>query len=115
MVIEKNLRMNTARKVLSATMPTKNAAIHSMESMKRSMTFLPGGCGPTMTPSGVISGVLMVEALFYCSPDAAQRVALAKRCAAEPGPYQAPVFGAVPALRSSVKNAAARPGHGGHV
>src|ERR1700709_601523 len=45
------------------------------------------------------------------APDAAQRVALAKRCAAEPGPYQAPVFGAVPALRSGMKNAAPRPGH----
>src|SRR4051794_21058482 len=78
------------------------------------------------------------------SPDAAQRVALAKRCAAEPGPPQSQasscagltrasihlrkslskkmdcrvkpgndgsVRGTVPALRSSVKNAAARPGH----
>src|SRR4051794_6883718 len=46
------------------------------------------------------------------APDAAQRVALAKWCAAEPGPYQAPVFGTVPALRSGMKNAAPRPGHG---
>jgi hypothetical protein len=36
-------------------------------------------------------------------------------CAAEPGPYQAPVFGTVPVLRSSVKNAASRPGHRGTV
>jgi hypothetical protein len=32
-------------------------------------------------------------------------------CAAEPGPYRTPVFGTVPVLRSSVKNAASRPGH----
>src|SRR3954463_1534308 len=32
---------------------------------------------------------------------------------AEPGPYQAPAFVTVPALRSGMKNAAARPGHGG--
>ena len=32
-------------------------------------------------------------------------------CFAEPGPYQAPVFATVPALRSSMKNAAPRPGH----
>jgi hypothetical protein len=30
-------------------------------------------------------------------------------CAAEPGPYQAPVFGTVPVLRSGMKNAAPRP------
>jgi hypothetical protein len=41
------------------------------------------------------------------SPDAAQR----ERCAAEPGPYQTPALGTVPALPSSVKNAAPRPGH----
>src|SRR5258707_2065172 len=56
------------------------------------------------------------------APDAAQRAALAISaftrvfdalwCAAEPGPYQAPVFGTVPALRSGMKNAAPRPGHG---
>jgi hypothetical protein len=34
------------------------------------------------------------------------------RCAAEPGPYQAPVFGTIPALRSGMKNAAPRPGNG---
>jgi hypothetical protein len=45
------------------------------------------------------------------APDAAQRVALAKRCAAEPGPHKAPAFGTVPALRSGMKNAASRPGH----
>jgi hypothetical protein len=45
------------------------------------------------------------------APDAAQRVALAERCAAEPGPYRTPVFGTVPALRSGMKNAAPRPGH----
>ncbi len=45
------------------------------------------------------------------APDAAQRVALAQRCAAEPGPYRAPVFGTVPVLRSGMKNAASRPGH----
>src|SRR4051812_45858842 len=44
------------------------------------------------------------------SPDAAQRVALAKRCAAEPGPSFSPATG-VPALRSGMKNTAARPGH----
>src|SRR5258707_10934788 len=32
-------------------------------------------------------------------------------CAAEPGPYQAPAFVTVPALRSGMKNAAPRPGH----
>src|ERR1700709_419272 len=36
---------------------------------------------------------------------------LARRAAAEPGPYQAPAFGTVPALRSGMKNAAPRPGH----
>jgi hypothetical protein len=35
----------------------------------------------------------------------------AERCAAEPGPYQAPVFATVTALRSGMKNAAPRPGH----
>src|ERR1700754_2601827 len=45
------------------------------------------------------------------APDAAQRGALAERCAAEPGPYRAPVFGTVPVLRSSAKSAASRPGH----
>jgi hypothetical protein len=44
------------------------------------------------------------------APDAAQRVALAERCAAEPGPSLFALTG-VPALRSSVKNAAPRPGH----
>src|SRR4051794_26789333 len=39
----------------------------------------------------------------YRAPDAAQRVALAKRCAAEPGPYQAPAFGTIPVLRSSTE------------
>jgi hypothetical protein len=36
---------------------------------------------------------------------------LAAWCAAEPGPYQAPAFVTVPALRSGMKNAAPRPGH----
>src|SRR5882672_10147400 len=45
------------------------------------------------------------------SPDAVQRVALAKRCAAEPGPLRGSVFVTVPALRSGMKNAAPRPGH----
>src|SRR4051794_14022127 len=35
------------------------------------------------------------------SPDAAQRVALAERCAAEPGPSRTPAFGTIPVLRSS--------------
>src|SRR4051794_12687772 len=43
--------------------------------------------------------------------DAAQRVALAERCAAEPGPPRTPASGTVPALRSGMKNAAPRPGH----
>src|SRR3954451_21701720 len=34
-------------------------------------------------------------------PDAVQRVALAKRCAAEPGPLRTQVFGTIPVLRSS--------------
>src|SRR4051794_24906626 len=46
-------------------------------------------------------------------PGAARRAALAERCAAEPGPQQTPVLGTVPALRSGMKNAAPRPGHGG--
>src|SRR3954469_15011289 len=45
------------------------------------------------------------------APDAAQRVALAKRCAAEPGPSRTLALGTVPALRSGMKNAAPRPGH----
>jgi hypothetical protein len=43
-----------------------------------------------------------------------QRVALAKRCFAEPGPYQAPVFATAPALQRTapqVLRAAPRPGH----
>jgi hypothetical protein len=35
--------------------------------------------------------------------------------ALRPGPYQAPVFMTVPALRSGMKNAASRPGHGDDV
>jgi hypothetical protein len=48
------------------------------------------------------------------APDAAQRAALAERCAAEPGPSRAPAFGTVPVLRSSASQelrAASRPGH----
>jgi hypothetical protein len=36
-------------------------------------------------------------------------------CAAEPGPLQSAAFGTVPALRSGMKNAAPRPGHGSRV
>jgi hypothetical protein len=43
-----------------------------------------------------------------CSPDAAQREAV--RCRA--GVVTKAAFGTIPALRSSVKNAAPRPGHG---
>ena len=39
----------------------------------------------------------------------------AKRCSAEPGPSQRPESDTVPALRSGMKNAAARPGHGFHL
>src|SRR5215218_2657341 len=39
--------------------------------------------------------------MFLRSPDAAQRVALAKRCAAEPGSLRTPAFGTIPVLRSS--------------
>src|SRR4051812_16645130 len=58
------------------------------------------------------------------APDAAQRAALAKRCAAEPGPMSAGgargeqaefVEKWVPALRSGIENAAARPGHHYHL
>jgi putative endonuclease len=50
-----------------------------------------------------------MPALRLCrAPDAAQRVALAKRCAAEPGPYQTPVLGTVPVLRSITPRRAAR-------
>src|SRR5258708_7345033 len=44
------------------------------------------------------------------APDAAQRAALAAWCAADPGPV-APQKAWVPALRSSAKSAAPRPGH----
>ena len=47
-------------------------------------------------------------------PGAMQRVALAKRCFAEPGPCQAAVFGTAPALQRTVPQvlrAALRPGH----
>ncbi|MHC2466012.1 hypothetical protein [Bradyrhizobium embrapense] len=48
--------MNTAVKVLSATTPTKKAATHSIESMKRSMKFLrTGSGGPVIAPSWVTS------------------------------------------------------------
>src|ERR1700753_2833026 len=58
--------MNTAIKVLSATMPTKNAAIHSMESMKRSMTFLRAGPGgPTMAPCRFTSGLAVMSSSGY--------------------------------------------------
>src|SRR4051812_7990544 len=56
--------MNTARKVLSATMPTKNAAIHSMESMKRSMTFFspsPGGGGSPLVQRAAGWGDLFIR------------------------------------------------------
>ncbi len=45
------------------------------------------------------------------APDAAQRAALAAWCAADPGPILHSASPWVPALRSSVKNAAPRPGH----
>src|SRR6202158_6077646 len=45
------------------------------------------------------------------APDAAQRAAFAEWCAADPGPMQR-TRQWVPALWSSVKNAAPRPGHG---
>src|SRR3954468_24332139 len=49
-----------------------------------------------------------------CSPDAVQRVALAERCAAEPGPYKARC-----SLRSrfseAALRAASRPGNGSAV
>src|SRR4051812_11998153 len=52
-----------------------------------------------------------------CSPDAAQRVALAERCAAEPGPYKARCLGrsrfCEAALREELR-AASRPGHEGY-
>src|SRR3954470_10234836 len=61
-------------------------------------------------------GVVQAGASEFAFPGrSASRVALAKRCAAEPGPYRAPKCVRVPALRSSVKNAAARPGHVPHV
>src|SRR4051812_46024413 len=44
-----------------------------------------------------------------------QRAALAKRCFAEPGPYQVPAFVTAPALQRTapqVLRAALRPGHG---
>jgi hypothetical protein len=47
-------------------------------------------------------------------PGAMQRVALAKRCFAEPGPYQAPAFCTAPALQRTASQglrAALRPGH----
>jgi hypothetical protein len=48
--------LNTAMNVFSATMPTKAAATHSIESMKRSIGFLcTGSGGPCNTPSGVTS------------------------------------------------------------
>src|SRR5580698_6513614 len=65
MVTAKNFRITTAVKVLSATMPTKNAAIHSIESMKRSITFLRTGAGgPVTTPSRVTSGVAVMESPY---------------------------------------------------
>src|SRR3954465_8016867 len=47
-------------------------------------------------------------------PGAMQRVALAKRCFAEPGPYKPPASGTVPALQRTASQelrAALRPGH----
>src|ERR1700754_3943846 len=69
---------------------------------------LPGFCRAT-AEGKVGAGFGLTRA-----PDAAQRVALAKRCAAEPGPYQPPALGTVPVLRSSASQelrAASRPGH----
>src|SRR3954466_8808857 len=58
----------------------------------------------------------MANGGVLASPDRRARVPDAVRhplCrSAEPGPYEAPACVTVPALRSSVKNAAARPGHG---
>jgi hypothetical protein len=52
------------------------------------------------------------EGRTFRAPDAAQRVALAERCAAEPGPrLLATRETEVPVLRSGMKNAASRPGH----
>ena len=52
-----------------------------------------------------------MAAPFRCrDPDAAQHAALAAWCAADPGPIEFAVLWA-PALRSSVKYAAPRPGH----
>ena len=48
---------------------------------------------------------------FPCPGRSAARRLFAAWCAAEPGPYQAPVSGTVPVLRSGMKNAASRPGH----
>jgi hypothetical protein len=59
--------------------------------------------------AGVKQGVN--EMLMCRAPDAVQRVALAKRCAAEPGPRLHKEVTGVPALRSGTKNAAPRPGH----
>jgi len=47
------------------------------------------------------------------APDAAQRVALAERCAASGAPVSS--LTGVPALRSGMKDAASRPGHGAYV
>src|SRR4029079_757846 len=48
----KRLRSMTARKILAATMPTKNAATHSMVSIKRSMPlrWAIGGAPPEASP-----------------------------------------------------------------
>src|SRR5258707_7473118 len=59
--------------------------------------------------AGSLSGELSRQ--FDASWCPGRDAALLQRCFAEPGPYQAPAFVTVPALRSGMKNAAPRPGH----
>src|SRR3954470_6268617 len=76
--------MNTAMKVLSATTPTKKAATHSIESMKRSMKFLPAGAGgPVTTPSGETSESAVMTFPWRSRMEARHSGALAR--ASEPG------------------------------
>src|SRR5947209_4365040 len=60
------------------------------------------GCS---TPTSSVNRVVIIPYPYYLcrSPDAAQRVALAERCAAEPGPSRTPACGTVPALRSGIR------------
>jgi hypothetical protein len=71
-----------------------------------------GGAGAARAAISVDARKRCIRSLTPFPGRSAARRAFAAWCAAEPGPFQTPVLGTVPALRSGMKNAAPRPGHG---